>query len=187
MNTYLLVDMVYIIDIMPSVDKDEVDAVAGLLWPGEQVQITAKQRRVGPGGDLINPTSVVATDKRIIIVNKATLGLRKDYEVIPYRQIASVRLEHGIISSTVFIRVEGYDIDRGLLKNGDQEGEIDGLHNETAKELADFINQKTVNVVVDEDNVNPDSKLGAFRFCTKCGTKNDPDATFCSKCGAKLE
>ena len=82
---------------MPSVDKEDVAAVSGLLWPGEQVLITAQQRRVGPGGDMINPTSVVATDKRIIIVNKTTLGLRKDYEVIPYRQIASVRLKKGII------------------------------------------------------------------------------------------
>lgn len=172
---------------MPTVDKDDVDAVSGILWPGEQVQITAKQRRIGPGGDMINPTSVIATDKRIIIVNKTTLGLRKDYEVIPYKQIASVRLEHGIISSTIYIRVQGYDIDRGLLKNGDQEGEIDGLHNQTANEFADFINQKIADGPAEEETANPDGKLGAFRFCTKCGTKNDAGATFCSKCGAKLE
>jgi hypothetical protein len=170
-----------------SVDKEEVEIVKDLLWPGEVPEVTARQRRIGPGGDIINPTSVVATNKRIIIINKTTLGMRKDYEVIPYGQITSVRLEHGIISSSVFVRVQGYDVDKGLLKNGDEEGEIDGLKNDVAKSLADFIDQKISGEQIEgEENKGTDSALGAYRFCTKCGTKNDKDADYCSKCGTKL-
>src|SRR5271157_4255810 len=116
-----------------NVDPEELKVVQDILWEGEQVRGTFKQRRIGPGGSVTVPTSVIATDSRIIIVNRATLGLRKDYEVIPYSKITSVRFEKGIISSTVFIRVEGYDRDKGLLKGGREEGEIDGLHNKDAQ------------------------------------------------------
>lgn len=167
------------------VNQSDVDSVKNLLWEGEEVEQTVQQRRVGPGGSVITPTSVIATNMRIIIVNKTTLGFRRDYEVIPYKQITSVRLEHGIISSTVFIRVQGYDRDQGLLKNGREEGEIDGLRNNEAEELTDYINKKTSGEF-DELPNQLDSKVGAYVYCTKCGAKDSAGAKFCSKCGAKL-
>ena len=85
------------------VDPEELNVVKNILWPGEQVRGTFKQRMVGPGGSITVPTTVVVTDNRVIIVNRATLGFRKDYEVIPYQRITSVRLEGGIISSSVCI------------------------------------------------------------------------------------
>lgn len=166
-----------------AVDQNEVNAVKSVLWPDERVMITVKQRRVGPGGSVTVPTSVLATDKRLIIVNKATLGIRKDYESIPYKQITSVRLEKGIISSTVFVRVMGYDKDQGLLKNGKEEGEIDGLHGKDAKALADYLNS-----VLDAETQAVETQGGGAGsiFCSKCGARNDAGSKFCSKCGAKL-
>jgi len=169
------------------VDPEELKTVQSLLWQGEQVRGTVKQRKIGPGGSITVPTSVVLTDTRLIIVNRATLGFRKDYEVIPYSKITSVRLEKGLISSTVFIRVLGYDNDQGLLKNGREEGEIDGLHNEDAKELSDFINEKMGQM--DEQGHQEtylDSGVGGYTFCSKCGTKNLSSSKFCTGCGAKL-
>jgi hypothetical protein len=169
------------------VDPDELKTVKDILWQGEQVRGTFRQRMIGPGGSVTVPTSVIVTDSRVIIVNRATLGFRKDYEVIPYSKITSVRLEKGIISSTVFIRVLGYDRDQGLLKHGREEGEIDGLHNNDAKDLADFLNAK----MGDEDQSKPqgayvDSGVGGYTFCSKCGTKNLSSSKFCIGCGAKL-
>ena len=135
----------------------------------------------------MTPTSVIATDKRIIILNRATLGLRQDYEAIPYTQITSVRLEHGIISSSVFIRVQGYSTDQGLLKKGDQEGEIDGLNNTDAQTLADYINKRLEDAgayPTTEGTMPTGSQK--FIFCSKCGTKNSADSKYCSKCGAEL-
>lgn len=179
------------------VDATDVNAAKSILWPDEKVAVTARQRRIGPGGSVTTPTSVLATDKRIIILNRATLGIRQDYEAIPYRQVTSVRLEHGLLSSSVFIRVQGYDRDKGLLKNGKEEGEIDGLNNAEAKALADFLNRK-----LDELSSNPDAyaqegSAGAsgsgtpkpavgFVYCTNCGTKNPLSARFCSQCGKPL-
>ncbi len=167
------------------VNQDDVKAAKSILWSDENVVVTVRQRRVGPGGAMTTPTSVLATDKRIIILNRATLGIRQDYEAIPYNQITSVRLEHGIISSSVFIRVQGYSTDKGLLKNGKQEGEIDGLNNKDAQELADFVNKKL------EDNVSAEPEGGASGgpggiFCPKCGARNPAGSRFCEKCGEKL-
>ena len=169
-----------------AVDPNEVNAVKNVLWPDERVILTAKQRRIGPGGSVTVPTSVLATDKRLIIVNKATLGIRKDYESIPYKQITSVRFEKGLISSTVFVRVQGYDKDKGLLKNGKEEGEIDGLHGADAKVLADYLNSV---LEVETQSIEPDSQTAASNgsiFCSKCGARNASGSAYCSKCGAKL-
>jgi hypothetical protein len=169
------------------IDPDDLKAVQKILWPGERVEGTVMQRRIGPGGSVTVPTSVVATDKRIIIVNRATLGLRHDYEVIPYAKISTVRLEHGIISSTVFIRVQGYDTDKGLLKKGEQEGEIDGLRNKDAEDLTNLINLKMEQIDSGaQPPSQPDSGVGGYVFCTKCGAKNSAGSKFCGGCGAPL-
>jgi hypothetical protein len=169
------------------IDPEELKAVKDILWQGEQVRGTFKQRMIGPGGSVMVPTSVIATDSRIIIVNRATLGLRKDYEVIPYSKITSVRFERGIISSTVFIRVEGYDRDKGLLKNGREEGEIDGLHNKDAQDLSDFVNMKIAQAQEpNRQETYLDSGVGGYVFCAKCGAKNQAASKFCTSCGAKI-
>ena len=169
------------------VDPEELKDVGEILWKGEQVKGTFKQRRIGPGGSITVPTSVIATDSRIIIVNRATLGFRKDYEVIPYQKVTSVRLEKGVLSSSVFIRVEGYDRDRGLLKSGREEGEIDGLRNKDAEELADFLNAKMgEGAEAKQQETYLDSGVGGYTFCPKCGVKNPSSSNFCTGCGTKL-
>ncbi len=175
-----------------NVDPGELKLVQKVLWPDEDVVGTVKQRRIGPGGSAITPTTVVLTNKRIIIVNRASMGLRQDYEVIPFTAIVSVRLEHGIISSTVFIRVQGYENDKGLLAGGKQEGEIDGLRNKDAVEFADFVNKKLEERLDVQSNIEKqvdaqvDSNGGSYIYCTSCGAKNVASAKFCSKCGAAL-
>lgn len=178
-----------------NIDPDDIGIARKVLWPDETVEGTVKQRRFLPGGSLITPTSVVVTDKRLIIINRASLGFRQDYEVVPYNAIVSVRLEKGIITSTVFVRVQGYDVDRGLLKGSSkQEGEIDGLKNKDAVELTDYINKKLEQRLDAQDEVEKDvqsreqsdSKAGSYIYCNNCGTKNPSSAKFCSKCGKSL-
>ena len=170
------------------IDQADAKSVANTLWPGERIVGTVKQRRIGPGGSVTVPSSIVLTDKRVLIVNRATLGIRHDYEVIPYSAITSVRLEQGIISSSVFIRVLGYDTDKGLLKNGKQEGEIDGLRRNDANELSSYINFKLgQRTAPASEERTPDANVGGYIFCRKCGTKNPAGSNFCSGCGAPLK
>lgn len=192
-----------------AVYAQDLDVAKSSLWPEETVQVTATQRLVGPGGALINPTTVVATDKRLLIINRATLGARKDIETIPYNSIASVRLENGLISSSVFIQVAGYVSPKGsqgFLKPGESEGEIPGLRKIDAKALSDFLT-KMISGVYPETSPGPQTQdapqgmpgrpvrhqqqtaqsgSGAAIYCQKCGAKNPIDAQFCTKCGAKI-
>lgn len=176
---------------------EDMNVAKKYLWPEETVYVTATQRKIGPGGALINQTSVVATDKRLIIINRETLGVRKDVETIPYNRIASVRYEGGIISSSVFVVVSGYVSppgEQGFLKKGESEGEIGGLHKTDAKALSDFIQKMIVGVMPEEMNSGTPSQDGAqsaahgtYTYCPKCGTKNANDSKFCTNCGAKLK
>ena len=178
------------------VNANDAGLVKELLWPEEIIEETARQRKIGPGGSMMTPTSVICTNKRLFIVNRATMGLRKDYEIIQYRQITSVRLERGIISSSVFIRVQGYDRDKGLLGTGKEEGMIDGLHNKDAAKLADYLNKKIAVAGEQllaaktgqqaEQPAPADSSVGAYIYCTECGHKDHVGMKFCENCGAKL-
>ncbi len=175
-----------------AIDAGDVKAVNKILWPDEKVEMTVRQRRIGPGGSLITPTSVIATDKRIIVLNRVNLGIRQDFEVIPYRHITSVRLVNGVVASSVFIRIQGFDNDKGLLPNGKQEGEVDGLSQSAAAALANLINKKmdafsSDSSVPDPKSADyPDSKVGAYVFCTQCDTKNPASSKSCSHCGKPL-
>ena len=169
-----------------ALDQSDVNAAKSILEPGEEVVMTARQRRVGPGGSVTTPTSVLATTKRVIIINRATLGVRKDFETIPYTQITSVRLEKGIISSSVFVRVEGFANEKGLLEGGKEEGEIDGLSGKEAQDLADYINKMLLQVQ-EGGNAGQAQNEGGYKDCSKCGTKNEADAKYCVNCGAVLE
>jgi hypothetical protein len=57
-----------------AIEQEDLNLVKSSLWPDEVVEITVRQRRVGPGGAVITPTSVVATNKRLLIVNKIREG-----------------------------------------------------------------------------------------------------------------
>lgn len=170
-----------------AIEQEDASLVKSMLIPGETIAMTVRQRKFMPGGSVITPTSVVVTDRRLIIVNRAAMGIRKDFESIAYNRITSVRIEHGLVSSTVFVRVEGYDTDRGLLNgSGKQEGEIDTLKNKEARELADYINARIAEQETDEDRQGGSSSQAPSKFCEKCGARLDPGAKFCGSCGAKV-
>ncbi|MDE1823350.1 MAG: PH domain-containing protein, partial [Candidatus Micrarchaeota archaeon] len=79
-----------------AVNQGDVERVKGLLTPDEKIIMTASQSRMAPGGNRVVPSFIVATDRRVIMVNRSALGLRGDYESIPYEKITEVRLDKGI-------------------------------------------------------------------------------------------
>ncbi|MFI5412487.1 MAG: PH domain-containing protein [Candidatus Micrarchaeales archaeon] len=188
------------------IHQEDVDFAKSknMLWAEEEVMVTATERRVGPGGALITPTTIIATNKRILIINRATFGIRNDVESIPYNRVSSVRLEKGLISSSVFLRVGGYTSsgEQGFLKPGEQEGEIPGLKQQDAKDLSDFIEKMITGMTPNDIDLAPlpDTSPGqaagekgastmgggGYAYCPKCGAKNDISAKFCTACGAKL-
>ena len=171
-----------------AIEQEDVDPIKDELWPDEKVILTVRQRRVGPGGSMVTPTSVVATNKRIIIINRETLGLRHDIESVGYDHITSVRWEHGIISSSVFLRVSGFSTEKGFLKGkNDQEGEIDGLNNNDAKELSDYVEKMLSGEEGKDAQPQAGDAPGGGGFCSNCGAVLDAGSKFCPKCGKKVE
>jgi hypothetical protein len=133
-------------------DKDELEEIrkiANRLDQDEKVRLVAKQSRVRPGGSaLATPNIVFATDKRIIIRNPTMLGMRENIEDIPYDKMTSVKLEKGVFSSTILIRVPGLsEISRvskssGLIAWGrGEDGQIDALSKDKGERLFTIIRE----------------------------------------------
>ncbi|MDE1762057.1 MAG: PH domain-containing protein [Candidatus Micrarchaeota archaeon] len=163
-------------------DRQDAALVQHLLMPGERVQMTIRQRRFVPGGDPLTPTSLIATGIRLIILYRTSLGLRKYFEIIPYRRITSVRIEHGLISSSIHFHVLGMDKDKPL-RTGREEGVVEGLSEGDAVEFANFINHRILNTdSYDRDIEGQAEKL----FCRSCGTQESITSKFCRSCGAPM-
>jgi hypothetical protein len=130
-------------------ELEEIRKIANRLDQDEKVRLVAKQSRVRPGGSaLATPNIVFATDKRIIIRNPTMLGMRENIEDIPYDNITSVKLEKGVFSSTILIRVPGLsEISRvskssGLIAWGrGEDGQIDALSKDKGERLFTIIRE----------------------------------------------
>lgn len=169
-------------------DRREVEQVKHLLLPEERVEMAIRQRNFGPGGDLITPTTMVATNRRLIIVYRTALGMRKYYEVIPFRRITSVRIEHGIISSSIHFHVLGIDREKAM-RTGKHEGVVDGLREHEAAEFAKFLDKHIVDVSPQNaaaDEAEFGNPASTSVFCRTCGAKELASSQFCRNCGAKL-
>lgn len=113
-----------------------------VLYPDEQTILEAKQSYLVS----IAPIRIVATKKRLIIVDPSFWGLytahdllgSTDYMIIPYRHIISVTLSKGLIFSSIKIYTSsGADLN-SVLKGAN---EIHGVDPNHARALATFIEE----------------------------------------------
>jgi Bacterial PH domain/Short C-terminal domain len=82
-------------------DLQEIKKVSEMLNPNEEVLVVARQSRVRPGGSAVTPNIIYATNKRIIIRDPYMLGIKENVVDIPYDVITSVKLDKGLLSSTI--------------------------------------------------------------------------------------
>jgi hypothetical protein len=129
-------------------DLDEITKISDILNPDEKVLLVAKQSRIKPGGSKLTPNIVYATDKRIIIRDPYMLGMRENIVDIPYDIITSVKLEKGILSSTIRFRAPGLvspsrlGMIEGLIDGEhDQDGKIDAIPKDKAEKLLETIRE----------------------------------------------
>ncbi len=133
---------------MPSCAKKESDKIKNRLDPDETVIITATQSRIKPGGAaLINPNTIHLTEKRIIIRNPTRLGLGENIEEYSYDAITNIRLENGLLSSSLVLFVKGMTElsknDRNHIFWGrDTNGVIDAIPKGAAEKMYRFIRNK---------------------------------------------
>jgi hypothetical protein len=156
-----------------------------ILTEGEDVEVVLVQRRFVPGGALIYPKIVIATNKRVIIETREMFGLRREFSVIAYRAIVNVRLEKGIISSTVLIKSEFYgESEEGYYK-------IEGITYNDAVKLVEFIDHRISEYASHGEAVTAQKSVAHPKHegsihCRVCGAENGTYANFCSVCGARL-
>jgi hypothetical protein len=82
-------------------DLQEIKKIREMLNPHEEVLVVARQSRVRPGGSAVTPNIIYATNKRIIIRDPYMMGIKENITDIPYDVITNVKLDKGLLSSTI--------------------------------------------------------------------------------------
>lgn len=114
-------------------ELSEIDRIKNTLDATEVIKAVARQSKFMPGGKLITPKTLFATDKRLLIRDPNLLGLRSDVDAIPYSQINNVKLEKGVFTSKVMISSGNF--------NSDEQGYIDAIPKEKAAKIVAIINE----------------------------------------------
>jgi hypothetical protein len=88
-------------------DAWHASKISEMLNPDERILLVAIQSKIRPGGSLFTPNAIYATDRRIIIRDPYMLGIKENIVDIPYDIITSLKLEKGLLSSTIRFKAPG--------------------------------------------------------------------------------
>jgi hypothetical protein len=128
-------------------DLDEINKITEILNPEERVLLVARQSRIKPGGSHFTPNIIYATDRRIIIRDPYMLGIKENVIDIPYDIITSIKLEKGLLSSTIRFKAPGLmsSTKLGMIdsivdgEDNDQGGIIEAIPKNKAEDLLEII------------------------------------------------
>lgn len=135
-------------------ESNEVQKISKMLGPDEMVLLVARQSRFLPGGSVLTPNIVIATDRRIILRDPYMLGIKSELIDIPYDVITSVKLMKGVFTSTILFTAPSLvnQSRLGLLNEDiggeeDQGGIIEAISKDKAERLLEIIRRgiRTVN------------------------------------------
>jgi hypothetical protein len=127
-------------------DLEEINKIREMLNSDEKVLLVARQSRIRPGGSHFTPNIIYATDRRIIIRDPYLLGIKENVVDIPYDIVTSVKLEKGLLSSTIRFKAPGLMsstklgmIDSMIDGEDDQGGIIEAIPKDKAQDLLEII------------------------------------------------
>jgi hypothetical protein len=127
-------------------DLEEINKTTEMLNPDEKVLLVARQSRIRPGGSHFTPNIIYATDRRIIIRDPYMLGIKENVVDIPYDIVTSVKLEKGLLSSTIRFKASGLVsstklgmMDSMIDGEDDQGGIIEAIPKDKAQDLLEII------------------------------------------------
>ncbi len=128
-------------------DLDDISKITEMLNPDEKVLLVARQSRIKPGGSHFTPNIIYATDRRIIVRDPYMLGIKENVVDIPYDIITSIKLEKGLLSSTIRFKAPGLmsSTRLGMMdsivdgEENDQGGVIEAIAKNKAEDLLEII------------------------------------------------
>src|SRR5918995_6980940 len=128
-------------------DLEEINKISEMLNPDERVLLVARQSRIKPGGSHFTPNIIYATDRRIIVRDPYMLGIKENVVDIPYDIITSIKLEKGLLSSTIRFKAPGImsSTKLGMIdsivdgEDNDQGGVIEAIPKNKAEDLLEII------------------------------------------------
>src|SRR5215207_487303 len=127
-------------------DLEEINKISEMLNPDERVLLVARQSRIKPGGSHFTPNIIYATDRRIIVRDPYMLGIKENIVDIPYDIITSIKLEKGLLSSTIRFKASGLMsstrlgmMDSIIEGEDDQTGIIEAIPKDKAEDSLEII------------------------------------------------
>jgi hypothetical protein len=136
-------------DITDGDELSEIGKIEKILNSDEKVLLVARESRLMPGGSVLTPNTVIATDRRVIIRDPYMLGLKSELIDIPYDVITSVKLQKGVFTSTILFKAPTMVnksklglMDENISGEDDQEGVIEALPKDKAEELLEIIRRR---------------------------------------------
>jgi hypothetical protein len=127
-------------------DLEEINKISEMLNPDEKLLLVARQSKIKPGGSYFTPNTIYATDRRIIIRDPYMLGIKANVVDIPYDIITSLKLEKGLLSSTIRFKAPGLMsstklgmIDSIIEGEDDETGIIESIPKDKAEDLLEII------------------------------------------------
>ena len=127
-------------------DLEEINKISEMLNPDEKVLLVARQSKIKPGGSYFTPNTIYATDRRIIIRDPYMLGIKANVVDIPYDIITSLKLEKGVLSSTIRFKAAGLMsstklgmMDSIIEGEDDQTGIMEAIPKDKAEDLLEII------------------------------------------------
>ncbi len=116
----------------------ELKALVKLMLPDERVLSSAKKSRLH--GSLLSRIVFITTNRRIVALSRKVLRSRSEIAAIPYENIASFRVAHGLMTSSVQIRLREIQEYDSCFRAKGNEREITGLSKDDAESIAYSIN-----------------------------------------------
>src|ERR671920_1722665 len=128
-------------------DLAEINKITEMLNPDEKILLVAKHSRIKPGGLVHTPNIIYARDRRIIVRDPYMLGIKENVIDIPYDIITSIKLEKGLLSSTIRFKAPGLmsSTRLGMMdsivdgEENDQGGVIEAIAKNKAEDLLEII------------------------------------------------
>ena len=104
------------------------DDLKNILGSNEKVELFIQEKIYHPR---INIESVIVTNERIILRHPHALNLKKDYTDYSYRDIINVKLDKGILRSTIKLMLKPKEGNQG--KYQEEPLDLDNLPNDLAE------------------------------------------------------